>query len=116
MKALIAEDERVPRTLLAHQISRWGYEVVETDNGDAAWLLLNANDPPRIAVLDWVMPGLDGVAICQKLHENPDRPFTYTLLLTAKTDESDLVYALSQGAHDFLSKPVNKLELLKRVE
>lgn len=115
MKALIAEDERVPRTLLAHQISRWGYEVVETDNGDAAWLLLNANDPPRIAVLDWVMPGLDGVAICQKLHENPDRPFTYTLLLTAKTDESDLVYALSQGAHDFLSKPARFGELRARL-
>jgi len=115
LKVLVAEDERVPRTLLARHISQWGYRVVEADNGDTAWALLGAGDPPRIAVLDWVMPGLDGVAICRRLQDNPDHPFIYTLLLTAKTDESDLVHALSQGAHDFLSKPARIGELQARL-
>ncbi len=115
MKVLIADDERVPRILLARQISQWGYEVVEADNGAAAWALLIDVEPPRIAVLDWVMPEPDGVVICRKLQENQERPFIYTLLLTAKTDESDLIHALSQGAHDFLSKPARSGELRARL-
>ena len=115
MKILIAEDERVPRILLARQISQWGYEVVEADNGDTAWAMLADREPPRIAVLDWVMPGRDGVAICRELQENQERPFVYTLLLTVKSDESDLVHALSQGAHDFLSKPARSGELQARL-
>ena len=116
MKVLIAEDERVPRRLLSRQISGWGYDVVETDNGDTAWqLIVDKEEPPRIAVLDWVMPGLDGVSICRKIQEISDLPFIYTLLLTVKTDEGDLVHALAQGAHDFQTKPARPAELRARL-
>jgi two-component system cell cycle response regulator len=115
VKVLIAEDERVPRTLLSRQISAWGYEVVETDNGDTAWEWIVGREPPRIAVLDWVMPGLDGVSICRRIQEASALPFIYTLLLTVKTDESDLVHALAQGAHDFQTKPVRPAELQARL-
>ncbi|MEE4378764.1 MAG: diguanylate cyclase [Candidatus Competibacteraceae bacterium] len=115
MKVLIAEDERVPRMLLSRQISGWGYEVLETDNGDMAWESIIGQEPPRIAVLDWVMPGLDGVSICRKIQEVSALPFIYTLLLTVKTDEGDLVHALAQGAHDFQTKPVRPAELRARL-
>ncbi|NJN47052.1 MAG: response regulator, partial [Candidatus Competibacteraceae bacterium] len=115
MKVLVAEDERVPRMLLSRQISGWGYDVVETDNGDTAWQCIVGQEPPRIAVLDWVMPGLDGVSICRKIQEVGELPFIYTLLLTVKTDEGDLVHALAQGAHDFQTKPARPAELRARL-
>jgi signal transduction histidine kinase len=88
---------------------------METADGDEAWAALNRTDAPRMAILDWMMPGLDGVEICRRLNERQSGDLTYTLLLTAKTEKEDLVHALDNGAHDFLSKPVFPEELRSRI-
>lgn len=115
MKLLIADDERTTRTLLKTCVIKWGYTVVEAGDGLEAMTLLRSQDPPRIAVLDWMMPGLDGVEICSRLQENPNEQLTYTILLTCKSDKEDAIHALDQGAHDFLSKPVHIGELHSRI-
>ncbi len=115
MRILIADDERVSRTLLMRVVESWGYQTVEADSGDSAWAILSGPNPPRIAIIDWMMPGIDGVEICRRLHARPDAPLIYTILLTSKTDEQALIHALEQGAHDFQTKPANPGELRARL-
>ena len=115
MKLLIADDELSTRILLRHCAARWGYEVIEAADGLEAMSLLRGPEPPRIAVLDWMMPGLDGVEICSRLNQQESGPLTYTILLTGKSDKEDVVHALDQGAHDFISKPVHIGELHSRI-
>ncbi|MCI5209763.1 MAG: response regulator, partial [Candidatus Electrothrix sp. ATG2] len=91
------------------------YTVLEAGDGLEAMTFLRSQDPPRIAVLDWMMPGLDGVEICSRLHDRPNEQLTYMILLTCKTDKEDAIHALDQGAHDFLSKPVHVGELQSRI-
>lgn len=93
------------------RLADWGYEVVEAEDGRHAWQILTGADPPRLAVLDWMMPGLDGVEVCRRLNERPDGPFVYTILLTARSERQDLVTALNAGAHNFQSKPIAVDEL-----
>ncbi|MCI5219434.1 MAG: response regulator [Candidatus Electrothrix sp. LOE2] len=115
MKLLIADDELSTRTLLKTCVAKWGYTVVEARDGLEAMTFLRSRNPPRIAVLDWMMPGLDGVEICSRLQEKPNEQLTYTILLTCKSDKEDAIHALDQGAHDFLSKPVHIGELHSRI-
>ncbi len=115
MKLLIADDELSTRTLLKTCVTKWGYTVIEAGDGLEAMTVLRSQDPPRIAVLDWMMPGLDGVEICSRLQNNPNEQLTYTILLTCKTDKEDAIHALDQGAHDFISKPVHVGELHSRI-
>ncbi len=115
MKLLVADDELSTRIFLKRSAAKWGYEVVEATNGLEAMELLRGENPPRIAVLDWMMPGLDGVEICARLQEKPNKQMTYTILLTCKSEKEDVMYALDQGAHDFLSKPVHVGELRSRI-
>ncbi|MCI5122380.1 MAG: response regulator [Candidatus Electrothrix sp. AUS4] len=116
MKLLIADDELSTRTLLKTCVIKWGYTVIEAGDGLEAMTVLRSEEPPRIAVLDWMMPGLDGVEICSRLQEKPNEQLTYTILLTCKSDKEDAIHALDQGAHDFLSKPVHIGELHSRIE
>jgi signal transduction histidine kinase len=97
--------------MLKKNITEWGYAVVEAIDGDQAWKLLNTEPYPRIAILDWMMPGLDGVEICKKLQDSDSLPLIYTILLTSKKEREDLVYALENGAHNFQSKPFSPVEL-----
>ncbi len=115
MKLLIADDELSTRIFLRSCAAKWGYNVVEATDGLEAMSFLRNEEPPRIAVLDWMMPGLDGVEICSRLHEQPNEQMTYTILLTCKTDKEDAMHALDRGAHDFLSKPVHVGELHSRI-
>lgn len=115
MKVLIADDSPTARFALRKNLTSWGYEVVEASEGKKAWSLLNEADPPRIAVLDWMMPGLDGVEICRKLRERANGPFVYTILLTSKNEQEDLVYGLENGAHNFQSKPYSPIELRSHI-
>ncbi|MCI5131242.1 MAG: response regulator [Candidatus Electrothrix sp. EH2] len=115
MQLLIADDELSTRTLLRTCVTKWGYTVIEAGDGLEAMTLLRSRNPPRIAVLDWMMPGLDGVEICSRLQEKPNEQLTYTILLTCKSEKEDAVHALDQGAHDFLSKPVHIGELQSRI-
>jgi len=111
IKVLIADDRPTTRYMLKKNIRDWGYEVVEAIDGDQAWTILQTKPYPRIAILDWMMPGLDGVEICKKLQNSKSMPLIYTILLTSKKEREDLVYALESGAHNFQSKPFSPVEL-----
>ncbi len=115
MKILIAEDDSMTRLALRKNLKRWGYDVLETKDGAEAWDMLSAEEPPRIAILDWMMPGMEGIDICRLLHESEKIPFVYTILLTTRADKEDIVAALDSGAYDFLSKPVHSAELRSRI-
>jgi signal transduction histidine kinase len=111
IKVLIADDRPTTRYMLNKNLTEWGYDVVEATNGNEAWKLLHMEPFPRIAILDWIMPGIDGVEICKKLQLEKTLPFIYTILLTSKKNREDLVYALENGAHNFQSKPFSPAEL-----
>jgi len=116
MRILIAEDDSVSRRLLEALLHKWGYEVVQCIDGTSAWEALQKPDAPDLAVLDWMMPGIDGVDLCQRLRGLP-RPFpTYTILLTAKDRMEDIVSGLRAGADDYVVKPFNRDELQARVQ
>lgn len=115
LTVLLADDDPITRTLLRRMMESWGHQVMEVDNGEEAWRALTTDAPPRIAVLDWMMPGLDGVSLCKRLHQPSNRPLIYTILLTSKTDEQDLIIALDSGAHDFQTKPARPGELRARI-
>lgn len=115
MQLLVAEDDRSSRLMMTGTIRQWGYEVIEASDGNKAMEILNSPNPPRIAVLDWVMPGRDGIEICRELILRPNAPLIYTILVTGESGREDLVYALDNGAHDFLTKPVNMPELRSRL-
>ncbi len=115
MRILIAEDEPVSRLRLERMLGKWGYDVTAVADGDAAWQALTGAGAPRLAILDWEMPGRDGVAICRELRQLEDAPYVYIILLTARTELDDLVEALNEGADDYLSKPFEPHELEARL-
>ena len=114
MKILIADDEPVARTLLQKTVVRLGHEVVVVDNGTEAIATLLAPDGPRLAILDWEMPGADGLTVCRAVRQRPS-PYVYVILLTSRDKPADMVNALDAGADDFLSKPFNVAELGARL-
>jgi two-component system cell cycle response regulator len=116
MKVLIAEDGATSRLLLERELTFWGYEVIEAKDGTEAWEILQSKDAPRLAILDWMMPGLDGVDICELVRERTTEQPPYIVLLTALGDTQDLVTGLRAGADDFLNKPFNSDELRARLE
>ncbi len=105
MKILIADDDNSIRFILKTQLKKWGYDVIICENGSEALEHLTGNDPPRIAILDWMMEGYTGIEICSILKNKA--PLIYIILLTAKTSEEDLVEAINSGAHCFQTKPVS---------
>jgi two-component system cell cycle response regulator len=115
MKILIAEDEPVSRRMLKGVLTRWGYEVISVEDGNAAWERLNTADAPRIALLDWMMPGQNGIDVCRKLRRHRPEPYTYILLLTAKDAKESVVEGLESGADDYLTKPFHFEELKARL-
>lgn len=116
MKILIAEDELLSRTLLDRTLQNWGHDVVVTCDGQAAWDALQQPDAPKLAILDWMMPGLDGVEVCQRVRTLQRREPAYLILLTAKHQAEDVVAGLNSGANDFVTKPYHRQELQSRVQ
>jgi len=114
-KLLVAEDNPVFQAMLRNLLTRWGYDVIIVADGLEAWKLLESDDPPRLALLDWMMPGLDGVEICRRLRDMQREPYVYVLLLTARTENSDLVEGMDAGADDYLTKPLKPHELRVRL-
>jgi two-component system cell cycle response regulator len=114
-RVLIAEDDPVSRRLLESILVKWGYDVTVVADGLEALRLLDGADAPRLAVLDWMMPGMEGVQICQRLRERKGRPYVYVLLLTARTQKQDLLRGLELGADDYLTKPFDTQELRARL-
>lgn len=115
MKILIAEDDPVSRRLLEATLRRWGYDVVVTVDGRAAWESLQQPDAPQLAILDWMMPGMDGVQVCQNLRADKRTEGVYVILLTAKGEKSDIVAGLDAGANDYVTKPFDREELRARL-
>jgi PAS domain S-box-containing protein len=114
MLILVADDERTSRVLLAATLERWGHEVVLADNGAAA-LDLVRKISPRVAIVDWMMPGLDGPELCRHVRLNPSHALTYLILLTARQSKADVVAGLNAGADDYLTKPFDPDELRARL-
>ena len=116
MKILIAEDDLVSRRLLATHLDKWGHEAVITTDGLAAWEALQAPDAPRLAILDWMMPGMAGVEVCRRARERTAAPPLYIILLTARADRRDTIDGLTAGADDYVVKPFDAGELRARVD
>jgi sigma-B regulation protein RsbU (phosphoserine phosphatase) len=115
VKILIAEDDVVSRRLLEATLIRWGYEVVVTRNGVEAWHVLQGEDAPLLAVLDWMMPGMDGLEVCRRVRGLQRATPPYLIILTAKGRQEDIVTGLEAGANDYVTKPFNREELRARV-
>ena len=115
-RILLAEDEEHSRRILAHYLTVWGYEVTEARDGLEAAAVLAAQDSPAIALVDWVMPGMEGVEVCAHLRQQRDRPYTYLILLTAKADKQEVAAGLEAGADDYVVKPCELSELRARIK
>jgi phosphoserine phosphatase RsbU/P len=115
MKLLIAEDDFTSRTILNAVLTKWGYEVTATADGDAALEEMQHEDAPQIAILDWIMPGMDGPTVCRELRKLKRRDPIYLILLTSKDDRGDIVQGLESGADDYIAKPYDNEELRARV-
>ena len=114
LKVLVVDDDLPTRMLVSAGIRQWGYEPIETVDGESAWKILQEDDAPRLLILDWLMPKLDGVALCARIKEKLNY-HPYIILLTQLTGTTNLVKALDAGADEFLSKPFNMAELRSRL-
>lgn len=115
MRILIAEDDPISRRLLETILGKWGYEVVMAHDGEQAWRILQSSEAPRLAILDWMMPGQDGIEVCRRIRERPDSPYVYILLLTARSQREDLLQGMDAGADDYITKPFDANELKVRL-
>jgi two-component system, cell cycle response regulator len=115
VKVLIAEDDSISRRMLEAFLVKWGYEVLVAREGEEAWEVLQGNSAPQLAILDWMMPGRDGIDICRALRQRKGRLYTYILLLTARGQKEDIVEGLEAGADDYVTKPFDPYELRARL-
>jgi two-component system, cell cycle response regulator len=115
MKVLVAEDDPVSRKLLVARLRDWDFEPVTAHNGEEALALLRGEDAPALAILDWMMPRMDGVDVCRALRAENRERYTYVLLLTARGEQADIVAGLEAGADDYIVKPFDKNELKVRL-
>ncbi len=115
MKVLIADDSAISRRLLEVALRTWGYEVVVASNGDEAWESLQGPDAPRLAILDWMMPGMSGPEVCRRVRAKNDERYTYILLVTSRSDKEDLIEGMEAGADDYITKPFDRNELKVRL-
>jgi diguanylate cyclase (GGDEF)-like protein len=115
MQVLIAEDNPLDLSVLQLTMEKWDYDIVSCDNGDEALRILKGDNPPSIAILDWMMPGKTGPEICKVMREDPAQQYTFILLLTSKDDKGDVVEGMESGADDYIAKPVDMHELQARL-
>ncbi|MEX0676925.1 MAG: diguanylate cyclase [Pirellulales bacterium] len=115
MRVLIADDEPVSRRLLESLLIRWGYEVAVAEDGATASRALLSPDAPKLAILDWLMPGIDGAQLCREIRRNKPEPYTYIIMLTGKRHKCDVISGLDAGADDYVIKPFDPAELKVRL-
>lgn len=116
MKVLFAEDDITSRRMIEVMLRKWEYEAIVACDGDQAWKALQVESPPELAILDWMMPGMDGVEICRKVRESVTSSFTYIMLLTGRDRKEDIVSGLAAGADDYVTKPFEPEELHARIK
>ncbi len=115
MKILIADDDPISSRILQKNLENWDYRTVLARSGPSAWQALQ-DETLRLAILDWMMPGMDGVEVCRKIRRRKKYKYTYIILLSAKDRKQDIIAGLSSGADDYMTKPVNFLELKARLK
>lgn len=116
MRILIAEDDPVSSRILVTILKKWGHEVVVTHDGLEAWQVLQADNAPSLAILDWMMPVMDGLEVCRRVRQLPKTIIPYIILLTAKHGVEEVVKGMEAGADDYLTKPYHRDELRVRVQ
>jgi DNA-binding response OmpR family regulator len=116
MKILIAEDNVTTRRILETILVKWNYDVISACDGNDAWEKLQENDPPKLIILDWMMPGINGVEICRRLRRADPVDPMYIILLTSRDEKNDVVEGLGAGADDYISKPFDTEELRARID
>jgi CheY-like chemotaxis protein len=116
MNIVVADDDLIPRTLLRAILQGWGYEVTAVADGEAALAALSGPAAPKLAILDWMMPGLSGIEVCGRLRAEACADPTYVILLTARTEKADVVAGLEHGADDYITKPFDRAELKARLQ
>jgi two-component system cell cycle response regulator len=115
VKILVADDDAISRELVVRLLRKRDYEVVSAADGRAALEILRGEGAPRLALLDWMMPLMDGPQVCRELRQNPHGAYVYLVLLTSKQDKQHVVEGLESGADDYLTKPFDLEELMARL-
>jgi DNA-binding response OmpR family regulator len=115
MRAVVADDDRATATIVTNLLTRSNLEVAVAHDGNAAWDLLTADPPPALAIIDWMMPGVDGLELCRRIKHQPSLAKTHVILLTAKNAQQDVVAAIQSGADDYIVKPFKFEDLRTRV-
>jgi len=115
MKILIAEDDLTSRNVLEAILTKWKYKVISTCDGKEAFDALQVKNAPQLAILDWEMPGMNGLDLCLKLREQQRRDLLYIILLTSRGESEDIIKGLEAGANDYVAKPYNHAILQARV-
>jgi DNA-binding response OmpR family regulator len=116
MRALIADDDRVATVMLSRTLRRWDIDAAVVHDGGSAWALLAGGDPPPLAIVDWMMPTVDGPELCRRIRRDAARAHMYVILLTGRNDRADIVAGLDAGADDYIVKPFDPDELRARVQ
>lgn len=115
MKVLIADDDPINLKLLEANLRQWDHDVIVCKDGDEAWEIMQEPEAPRIAVLDWMMPGIEGPELCSRVRELDHGKLMHLILLTARESSDDLVKGLEAGANDYITKPFDRNELRARM-
>ena len=115
MRVLVAEDNPIARAALEKQLGSWGYAVISVADGEAAWHVLGGPDPPRLAIIDWGLPGVDGLEVCRRVRQAATDEPPYLIVLTGRGSLEDIVAGLESGADEYLTKPVEPAELQARL-
>ena len=116
MKLLIADDDLTSRTMLAAVTRKWGYESIAVEDGEAAWQVLQESDAPFLLLIDWEMPRLDGLGLCQRIRQQAGNNPPFIILLTSRSETNDVVAGLEAGANDYIVKPFANPELKARLQ
>ena len=111
MQVLVADDDPVYRTLLDELFGEWGFDVVLASDGQEAWEILQGADPPKLLVLDWMMPRMDGFEVCKRIRSETRSKNTYVLMMTGSRKKAEIMKVVVAGADDYLIKPFDPVDL-----
>lgn len=114
-RVLVVEDDDTTRRILFNVLQQWGYDVVLSKNGFEAWEILRQQRPPELVIVDWEMPGMDGIELCRKLRDQSRDYYHYVLMVTGRSNKQDIVRARELGADDCLTKPFEPIDLKARL-